>query len=214
VAIDAVLFDLDGTLVDSLADIAAAMNHALAAHGRPPHGADRYRAAIGGGAVDLVAKLVAAPEPGLRDAVLRGFRARYDAHLVVATAPYPGVVAMLDALAARRVPLAIVSNKPEAWTARMAEAIFPGRFAAVLGQSSARPAKPHPAMLLAAAGALGVAAARCAYVGDTGIDLAAARAAAMLPVGVRWGFRPDELAGAHTLDHPAELLDLLTLPRP
>jgi phosphoglycolate phosphatase len=200
---DALVFDLDGTLVDSLADLAASMDHALAACGLPTHGPAAYRGWIGGGLDDLVRR---ATGDRARAEVTAAFRARYGAHLLDATRPYPGVAALIDALAAGGVPLGVASNKPDAWTRAIVEGLFPGRFAIALGPEAVGARKPDPAMLRAAAAALGVAPAHCAYVGDTEVDVASAAAAGMTSIGVAWGLRPEELGGAtHRVETPEAL---------
>ena len=210
--IDAIVFDLDGTLVDTLADIAAAMNRSLEALGLPPHAPERYRELIGEG----VSKLVRAAAPDAPDASARwpaleaAFRARYGEALVVESRPYPGVPELLDALAARGVPVAILSNKPDPMTRRVVAEVLPRwRFGAVLGQRPDHPRKPDPAGALEVASALGVPPGRCAMVGDTAIDMQTAAAAGMRPIGVAWGFRPSELAAAGaelTVEHPGALV--------
>lgn len=187
----AVLFDLDGTLADTLADIAAALNAALGRHGLPPHDLPTVRGMIGDGARTLVTRAIRGEAEV--EAVLESFRTIYTADLIVATAPYPGVPAALAALAGAGVPMAVVSNKPHAMTVRITGALFPDvPFGCVLGDLPERPRKPAPDMLLYAAARLGVAPERCVYVGDSPGDMEAARAAGMAPVGVAWGFRSAE----------------------
>jgi phosphoglycolate phosphatase len=204
----AVLFDLDGTLVDTLIDIADAMNHALASLGLPTHRHDDYREWIGGGVASLVEHTVS--DAARRGAVRQAFAVRYADALIVASAPYPGIPALLDGLAARGLPLAVVTNKPAGLADAMIQALLPGRFAAIVGQRDEVPAKPDPAMARAAAAALGVAPGTCALVGDTAIDIATARAAGMRSVGVAWGLRPAEIGDAdQVIQRPGELLNLL-----
>jgi phosphoglycolate phosphatase len=215
-AIDAVVFDLDGTLADTLRDVAEAMNRALAARGMPQHPHAHYRALIGGGARDLVSKIVppdaAAQAQG--DAVLAAFRSDYWGRLVVHTRAYPGIDALLAELARRGIKLAVLSNKPDAPTREIVRALFPDvPFAAVYGERPPLPRKPDPATALALAQELGVAPERCALVGDTQVDVSTALAAGMLPVAALWGFRdrPElEASGAkHLIAEPRELLGLL-----
>lgn len=217
----AVIFDLDGTLVDSLADIAAAMNAALAELGLPGHAPDAYRDFIGDG-VEPMAQRALPPER--RDAAsvaacVARWRPRYLAGLVEQTRPYPGISELLVALAARNVRLAVLSNKADDLSKRIVTALFPGGplspggpFAEVWGAREGVPKKPDPTAARAIAQALGTAPEGCLYVGDTAIDLDTAQAAGMVPVGVLWGFRPEQLrerAPAHLLEQPAELLGLL-----
>lgn len=209
--IDAVVFDLDGTLADTLEDIAAAMNYALGRHGLPERPADDYRDLVGEGVLRLVERALPPERMDLRGPVLADLGAYYVEHMLDRTRPYPGVPEMLDALA---IPAAVLSNKPQAATTSMVERLFRGhRFAVVRGGLDGVPLKPDPAPLLAIVRELGVDAAHTAYVGDTRTDMETAVAAGAVPVGVEWGFRDrDELVehGAWTVvSTPSELLDLL-----
>jgi phosphoglycolate phosphatase len=211
-----VLFDLDGTLVDSLADIGHALNDVLAAAGHPTHALAAYRGFVGEGAEVLVRRALppalAGDDAAVR-ATLDGYKQRYAARLLETTRPYPGVLEVVAALRARGVALGVLSNKPDEPTRRLCAALFPaGTFAAVQGQLAGVPRKPDPSAALALADRLGVAPRDVAFVGDTGVDMATARRAGMRAVGVAWGFRPDELraAGADAVvDTPARLLEQL-----
>jgi phosphoglycolate phosphatase len=211
---DAVIFDLDGTLADTLEDIGAAMNEALRRLGQPTHPPDAYREFVGEG-VNKLAQ--AALPPDQHDLVARAvseFRAHYVAHLVDRTRPFPEIPTALDALVERGIKLAVLSNKLDAMTRRIVELCF-GRwpFHPVFGEREGVPKKPDPSGALEIASALGVAPPRMAMVGDTAIDIRTARAAGMLAVGVTWGFRPREEvaeAGADAVvGTPRELLEIL-----
>jgi phosphoglycolate phosphatase len=211
--IDGVIFDLDGTLVDTLADIADALNHVLAARGLPTHGLDDYRRFIGAGVELLVQRAV--PETALAHgpAIIAEYRAYYAEHMLDRSVPYPGIAEMLAQLGSGGVPLSVLSNKPDAATRHIIAALFPEvPFVDVVGQRPDRPRKPDPSVALELAARLRVAPARCAFVGDSDFDMQTARAAGMLAVGVTWGFRGSaELMqnGAHALiERPAELLRL------
>lgn len=206
-----VVFDLDGTLLDTLEDIASAMNAVLSAAGLPSHSLEAYRGLVGWGASDLVRR--AAPD-GDHDALLAGFRARYYRDgLHGATRPYEGVPQLLQALVVRKVPVAVLSNKPHEPTVSVVGHFFADiPFVAVLGARPEAPIKPDPTVALAIAEGLGVAPSECAFVGDTEVDIETGRRAGMRPIGVSWGFRADSLAPAgaeRVLDAPDELLALL-----
>jgi phosphoglycolate phosphatase len=209
-----VIFDLDGTLLDTLEDIAAAMNQALGALGEPQHGLEDYRGFIGEG-VRVLAERAApalAADAARLEALIEIYRGHYADQLVGHTRPYPGIDALVDALAARGVPLGVLSNKPDAPTRALVERFFPGRFRVAWGQREGVPRKPDPTAAIAIAGELGVAPATTFFVGDTGIDMRTAVAAGMVPVGVAWGFRPEELratGAARVLERAEELLDYL-----
>ncbi len=214
----AVIFDLDGTLADTLADIAGAMNRALASLGLPARAHDEYRGMIGDGAANLARRALAdggAPaDDRLAEEALRRFRAEYGERLIVATVPYPGIPELLDALVARRVPMAILSNKPDLPTRRIVDRLFARwPWVAVQGEVPARPRKPDPASTLAIAAATGIPPSDWALVGDGPADMKAARAAGMRAVAATWGFRSRaELAAAGAqafIDQPADLLALL-----
>jgi phosphoglycolate phosphatase len=213
---DGVLFDLDGTLADTLEDLADAMNRVLRGEGLPEHGYAEYQRMIGHGIHQLVRNALPGDE---RDeaAVTRCFTlmmADYGEHSLVKTHLYPGVTGLLRALRDAGLALAVLSNKADAPTRRIVAALFADdTFAAVAGAQPDVPLKPDPAGALLAAASLGLEPGRMLYVGDSPTDMRTARAAGMTPVGVSWGFRTrDELAEAGAsavLDDPLELLGLL-----
>jgi phosphoglycolate phosphatase len=214
---NAVLFDLDGTLLDTLEDLADSMNASLAAMNLPTHPADAYRYFVGDGVVNLA--LRAMPEQMRRDeAVVRKLvvemRRQYRDRWNVKTKPYDGIGELLDALAVREMKSAVLSNKPDDFTQICVSKLLPNwRFAAVQGVNDEVPPKPDPKGALRIASALGVPPAEFVYLGDSNTDMKTAIAAGMHPVGALWGFRDaDELiaSGARTLiQRPAELLRLL-----
>lgn len=187
--IRAAIFDLDGTLVDSLGDIAHALGAAMAVYGLPAPPLADVRGWVGDGARSLVARAVGALADV--DAVHGAFREAYRSAPLTHTRLYDGLAGALDELAARGLTFAIVSNKPHELTRVLAEAMLePWPFAVVFGQRANLPLKPDPTVALIAADELGLAPASCAFVGDSGIDVATARAAEMRAVAVSWGFRP------------------------
>ena len=207
----ALIFDLDGTLADTLRDIMDAMNHALAERGLPVHDADAYRQFVGEGASQLVRNALPPGHESRVPELLAAYRAFYLEHLIVHTQPYPGIRELLAELQAQRLPLAVLSNKPHELTIRIVAELFPDvPFVGVLGQRKDHPRKPDPSGALELCHALGHPPADVALVGDTRTDMQTARAAGMLAIGVRWGFRdPPELLehGAHHLiEKPTDLL--------
>ena len=210
---EAVLFDLDGTLIDSLADLAAAVNQALEKAGFAPHPVDAYRLMVGDGAPVLVQRALppSARDPQAIHRLCDAFETYYADHYTDHSRPYEGIVELLDALADKGLATAVLSNKPHAATLRCVSTLLPGhRFAAVLGAREGVARKPDPAGALEAAALLGIAPERFVYLGDSGLDMQTATAAGMLAVGALWGFRGEaELrdAGAHLLvRHPLALL--------
>lgn len=206
------IFDLDGTLLDSLGDIAAAMNRTLAARGFPTHPLDAYRLFIGDGVQKLAERALPASARAESASVVEAYQQDYAEHLLENTTPYEGIPALLDALSARGLPMAVLSNKPDAATRKLVAALL-GRwqFRAVAGERPGIPRKPDPTAALGLAAAMGVPPADVSFVGDTLVDVKTARAAGMRAVGVLWGFRASEVAasGVTTVRHPAELLPLL-----
>ncbi len=210
----AVLFDLDGTLLDTLEDIGGAMNHILEEKGLPTHEMDDYRYFVGEGAAILVKR--ALPEKNRNEETigecLEAFKKYYASNWQVKTKPYEGVPEMLDALRARNYKLAILSNKPHEFTKLCAEELLPKwNFDLVFGMRDAVPPKPDPAGALEVAEGLKLLPSDFLYAGDTAIDMKTASAAGMFPLGVLWGFRTrEELIenGAKALiNHPLALLD-------
>ena len=202
--VEGIIFDLDGTLLDTLDDLAASMNEVLGELGFPTHAVAAYKFFVGEGVEVMVER--ALPEgrriPELRKACLRGMREVYSRSWRRNTRPYPGIPELLDALTHRRLKMAILSNKAEAFTQIMVtELLSPWRFDYVLGASPSHPKKPDPAGALEIVQALKIPPSRFLYLGDTPIDMKTARAAGMLPVGVLLGnsVRPQNLRPAGPL---------------
>lgn len=212
----AVLFDLDGTLLDTIDDLADSMNAALSLRGMPIHSANAYKSFIGDG-IEMLARRALPLDD--RDAatvlgVVKDMRREYSSRWNAKTRPYPGVPELLDGLVLRELKLAIFSNKPHDFTQRIAAHLLDRwPFDPVIGAQQGMPKKPDPAQALRIAKEHGIAPERWLYLGDSGVDMETAVAAGMIPVGVLWGFRDaDELRshGARTLiEHPEHLLALL-----
>ncbi|NLF29933.1 MAG: HAD family hydrolase [Planctomycetes bacterium] len=210
----AVLFDLDGTLLDTLDDLAASMNAVLAEEGLPTAPAEAHKFMIGDGVLNYVLRALPAGRRGdeaLVQRIVRAYRARYAANWANTTCAYDGVDALLDGLGHRGLRLAVLSNKPDGFTRDMVSH-FLGRvpFEIVRGATDGVPLKPDPAAALAIAGQMAVDPADFLYLGDTATDMRTARAAGMFAVGALWGFRPRaelQEAGAQALiAHPTDLL--------
>jgi phosphoglycolate phosphatase len=211
----AVLFDLDGTLLDTLGDIGSAVNDALAREGFPTHPIEAYREFIGDGVVTLVQRALPSGRGAIDDeAVARcvaGYRSAYEREWNVRTRPYEGIPALLDALASRGVAMGVLSNKPDDFTQLcVSEYLSAWPFRVVFGQREGVPRKPDPAGAVEAARGLGFEPGEVLYVGDTAVDMETGLRAGMRPIGVAWGFRPvEELwsTGAEAvIETPAELL--------
>lgn len=182
------IFDLDGTLVDSVDDLAASVNHALARAGLPLRHREEVRRFIGNGARPLIERSVGEHQDRVEE-VLAEWRVHYEAHLLDRTRPYPGVV---ELLAGARRTLALQSNKPGPMTRRILEGLgLLSRFAVVLGGGEA-PAKPDPGGVLAILDRLGTRREDAVFIGDSTMDAATARNAGVTFVGVTWGLVPRE----------------------
>jgi len=211
----AVLFDLDGTLLDTLADLADSTNRALQRFGFAVHPVEAYKTLVGDGAEKLMRRAAGGEiSDELAEKLTAGMREEYARRWAEKTRPYEGVGPMLDALAQRGVPMAVLSNKPHGFTRLCVAELLPHwRFAAVRGADAKTPIKPDPTAALQIARQLGFDPGEFLYVGDTNTDMHTACAGGMFPVGVTWGFRSAEelkAAGAAALiDRPAELLELL-----
>ena len=212
----AILFDLDGTLLDTLEDLADSMNTALAGLGLPTHPLAAYRFFVGDGVRNLV--LRALPEPERQDeriveAAITTMRAEYGRRWHNKTRPYDGIPDLLASARGRGLKLAILSNKPHPATQEVVAFFFRDfRFEAVLGARAGVAIKPDAGAALGVAQSIGVPPAEFLYLGDTNTDMQTAVASGMYPVGVLWGFREaDELkaAGARALvRHPREVAEL------
>lgn len=209
------IFDLDGTLLDTLDDLADCMNAVLRDFGMPAHPADPYRYFVGDGMENLARR--AAPV-GTGDATIKKMAAamgeKYAAGWAAKTKPYAGIPELLEELGKRGLKLGVLSNKPDAFTQVMVRHYFgEGCFQAVFGAREHVARKPDPAGALEIAHGFELVPAEILYLGDTNTDMRTGRAAGMRTIGVTWGFRPvEELEGAGAqaiVDRPAEVLGLL-----
>jgi len=211
----AAIFDLDGTLLDTLGDLADAVNAAMLKHGFAEHSEEAVRRFIGNGASTLIRRAVpesVRDDDGVHAACLATFHEIYGDNYANRTRPYDGIKELIGALRNQGVPLGILSNKPHDFTKLCSEAYFKGEIDVVLGQRDSVPKKPDPAGAIEIAQLLGVAPAQCAYIGDSEVDIQTAQAAGMMAIGVSWGFRPLEELEAENPDKiintPTEILGL------
>lgn len=207
------IFDLDGTLLDTLGDLAVSCNAVLALRGLPQHSLEQYRSFVGNGIMRLVER--ALPEP-LRTpytvaAVRRDFVAYYTEHIDTYTKPYEGIPDLLGRLADKGVKLAVASNKFQAGTEKLVRSFFHEiPFLSVLGQREGVPLKPDPHIDREILVAAGVDPAQALHIGDSGEDMRAASGAGIPSVGVTWGFRTreelEENGAGRIVDRPWEII--------
>lgn len=211
-----VIFDLDGTLLNTIDDLATSTNYALRCAGYPEHGLSEYPAFVGNGVDKLLERALPA-EYRDEETVLRikkDFIAHYSEHNADLTRPYGGIPELLDELHGRGVVMAVTSNKYQEATLWLIRHYFgPDLFRVVLGQREGVPVKPDPAIVYDVLRQTGCSAEDALYVGDSGVDMRTAANAGIFSVGVSWGFRSrrelEENGACRLIDRPGELLDLL-----
>lgn len=210
-----VAFDLDGTICNTLSDIASSLNRALAALGFPTYSDEGVSGLIGKSIVYMCKHAVPADNPDAWVDVRDGFLEDYAEHLCDTTVPYPEMPEMLHALKARGITLAVVTNKPDPHAKKMIRTLFPeeGLFAVVQGQCADYPVKPDPTMLDVVRESLGFTREETLYLGDMDVDLQFAKNAGLTCVGCGWGYRGEaflkEAGAAHVISHPSELLEII-----
>lgn len=204
----AILFDLDGTLLDTLEDMADALNRTMDRFQLPHRSLREVRSFVGNGAKRLVALATGAEGERLEE-ILAVYKEDYDRNYLIKTAPYPGIMALLDRLHEAGCLVGIVSNKPDSTVQSLAEALFEGKADISVGEKSGIRRKPAPDTVLAAMEALGVKKEEAVYVGDSEVDVMTARAAGVPCISVTWGFRDRdvlEAAGAETFAEDCSVL--------
>lgn len=213
--IKAILFDLDGTLLNTIDDLANAVNYTLTNLNYPTFAVDEYKYKVGNGMRKLIERSL--PENHKTDEeidkALSVFMPYYAEHKMDKTAPYNDIIELLQELKSRGIKTAVVTNKAHSAAKPLIDEVFPGLFDEVTGQKDGVPTKPDPTAVFNTANALDVTADECLFVGDSGVDMQTAKNAGIFAVGVLWGFRKaDELNqnGADALiSIPMQLLELL-----
>jgi phosphoglycolate phosphatase len=211
-----VIFDLDGTLLDTIEDLGTSTNYALALHGFPTHSIDAYRFFVGNGMTKLIER--ALPETARDESTIirvkSDFMRYYAAHAEAKTKPYPGIPELLHKLNEQNIALAVASNKVHAATVRLIGHFFPEiHFSVVLGQRENFPIKPDPAIVSQILHQTGVSREEALYVGDSGVDVRTAINAGVPAVAVLWGFRPkselEEKGATCFASHPSDIISLI-----
>ncbi len=207
-----VIFDLDGTLLNTIEDLGRAANYALEVNGYPTHSVASYPFFVGNGVRKLIERVL--PEDINKelviDKMLADFKAYYNEHNTDYTAPYPGITDMLEWLQEEGVKIAVASNKYDLATQKLIRHYFPDvAFAAIEGQKEGIPVKPDPSIVFSILAQVKVRKSDALYVGDSGVDMETARRACIDSVGVTWGFRPEkelvEYHAGHIVSTPVEI---------
>ena len=213
----AVIFDMDGTLLNSLEDLADSVEELLSFYGYPGHTLEEYRYFVGNGPRKLIQrslpKDMAENETFVDEALVR-YKGIYEKNMMNKSKPYEGILEMLGKLQQKGIPLAVCTNKQEPAARLIAARLFPARiFREIVGDVPGQARKPDPSRALQIAERMGVLPEEVAYLGDSPVDMETASRAGFLGIGVSWGFRPEselvESGAALILKHPMELLERL-----
>ena len=208
------LFDMDGTVLDTLQDLSDSVNHVLRQHGMPLRSVQEVRSFVGGGVAKLIERSVPTGTPdAAREAVLADFKAYYKLHCADLTRPYDGIPEMLHALRAAGVKTAVISNKADPAVQALAKRYFDGMFDFVLGERPDIARKPAPDSVYATLDILGLEKADAVYIGDSDVDVATAKNSGVDRIAVTWGFRSEELlkslAPEYIIHKPEEIVDVI-----
>ena len=189
----AAIFDMDGTVLDTLSDLADSVNYSLSRFGFPEVSRDKVRMSLGNGAEYLIRSCAPSDiEETELQSLLSFYKEWYNGHCIIKTAPYDGILPLMDALSTVNVKVAIVSNKPDPTVRELSARFFGDRLDFSLGERPGVRRKPEPDTVLAAVEELGLSVSECVYIGDSEVDVETARRAKMDCIGVAWGFRGEE----------------------
>lgn len=210
------IFDLDGTLLNTIADLAAATNHALSHFNYPTHETEEYKYFVGNGIYKLFER--ALPEPERTEKNILNIRSQfipyYNIHNADLSRPYPGITGVLETLQKRGIKLAVASNKYQEATHKLIRQFFPEiNFIEIFGQREGIPAKPDPSVIFEIMQHAGAGKEEVAYIGDSCVDMQTGINAGVTTIGVSWGFRPrtelESYHPQHIADRPEELLEYI-----
>lgn len=209
-----VIFDLDGTLLDSIEDIASSMNKVLESLQLPTHKIEDYKHFVGGGVDILVENALSNQSKEIKDEVIKRFKIEYDGKLHSKTLPYDGIYELLDELKKLDINLAVLSNKPHEFTVSYVNHFFKNyNFKEIHGQKKDVPKKPDPKAALDIVKCLDSSCENTYFIGDTKIDMQTAKSANMTAIGVLWGFRDEkelmENGATFVVKHPLDILEII-----
>lgn len=213
--IKGIIFDLDGTLLNTIEDLANACNYALTTLGYKTHEVEKYKTFVGNGRYKLVERMLPEDRRDMEniEKALKLFDTYYEKHMIDMTKPYDGIMEMLDSLINRGINIAVVSNKPHEFTTEVVKNYFGDRFKVVYGHKKNTKEKPDPWAVLEVIEEFNVNKDECLYIGDSEIDINTAKNAGVKSVGVEWGFRGKgelEAAGAnYIVNKPEQILEIL-----
>ena len=213
--IKSIIFDLDGTLLNTIEDLANACNYALTTLGYKTHEVEKYKTFVGNGIYKLVERMLPEDRRDMEniEKALKLFDTYYEKHMIDMTKPYDGIMEMLDSLINRGINIAVVSNKPHEFTTEVVKNYFGDRFKVVYGHKKNTKEKPDPWAVLEVIEEFNVNKDECLYIGDSEIDINTAKNAGVKSVGVEWGFRGKgelEAAGAnYIVNKPEQILEIL-----
>lgn len=212
-----VIFDLDGTLLNTIYDLGEACNYALRKMGYAQHPIPAYNYMVGNGVRKLMERAQPDADEKVIDELLNNFKEYYDSHCTVDTKPYKGIPELLHELTDKGVAVAVASNKYQAAVSKIIEYYFPDiPFVAIKGQIADRPTKPDPSIVFSILADHPTPKSEVLYVGDSGVDMETARRACVESVGVTWGFRPitelRECLADNIVSEPSEIIGLLSDP--
>lgn len=207
------LFDLDGTLVDSLTDLALSVNEVLKHHHLPTYAISEYNQLVGNGVKKLIERALPADKQYLLEECLEEFQKIYEEHCLDYTKPYKGMKELLDVLKDDGIQLAVVTNKPHHLAIKIVENLFPNVFTTILGQQDLYPIKPHPESTFIALMSMKLRKEECFFIGDSNVDIQTGYQADMDTIGVSWGFRGREELEAegatYVVDYPHEIKEII-----
>lgn len=205
-----VIFDLDGTLLNTIADLASATNYALEQTGFPTHAPEAYPYFVGNGVRKLLERVLPedARTPENAELMMKHFRTYYDSHMTDSTRPYPGIEELLHNLRENEISVAVASNKYQLAVERLIHHFFPSvEWAAIEGQKEGVPVKPDPSIVFEILSKCPTPKSQVLYAGDSGVDMDTAHRACVTSIGVTWGFRPVYELTEHYADHIAHKPD-------